>query len=278
VIGEALQSGIATLEASSESAHADALLLLSHVAKRSRESLVAHPEAALTLDQVREFAAFCARRRSGIPMAYLLGSAGFYGREFLVNQSVLVPRPETEHLVEEALRFIGDPGTRILDVGTGSGAIACAIAAEGGARVDATDVSSDALEVARENARRLGLIDRVRFYHGDLAKPVRNERYDVIVANLPYVPAADLPKPPDPTSFEPKLALDGGSDGLKLYRRLLLQIQPMLNPKSLLLFEAAPPTIQKLKELVHSRLPNFTISICQDYAGLPRYVKAISER
>jgi release factor glutamine methyltransferase len=278
MIGETLKSGIAALGASSASARADALLLLSHVARRSRESLVAYPEAALTTRESREFAAFCARRRSGVPIAYLVGSSGFYGREFLVDESVLVPRPETEHLVEEALRFIKEPeAMKILDVGTGCGAIACTIAAETGASLDATDISSEALEIARENARRLGASDRIAFHHGDLAEPVCNRRYDVIVANLPYIPTADLPKAPDPASFEPTIALDGGPDGLSLYRRLLPQIKLMLKEKSLVLLETAPPTIEKLKELVRSTLPNFAISVGCDYAGLARYIKAATE-
>lgn len=239
---------------------------------------MAHADAPVPRTAAAAFAELCGRRRTGVPVAYLLGSAHFCAREFIVDENVLVPRPETEHLVEEALRFINDrAATRVLDVGTGCGAIACTIAAESRAHVDATDISPDALEVARENARRLGVVDRVRFRHGDLAQPVRNERYDVIVANLPYVPTADLPKQPDPTSFEPRVALNGGPDGLSLYRRLLSQIHGMLTSNSLLLLEAAPPTILELKKLVHSTFPNFVISIGRDYAGLDRYVKAAAK-
>jgi release factor glutamine methyltransferase len=198
----------------------------------------------------------------------------------VVDESVLVPRPETEHLVEEALEFIReriyprDGPPKVLDVGTGSGAIACTIASETAAKVDATDVSKNALTVAIENARRLGVSERCRFCEGDLVEPVRGNRYDVVIANLPYVPSSDLRQAPDPTAFEPRLALDGGPDGLALYRRLLPQIPQLLTSESLVLLEAAPPTIPMLKELLQTTLPNFAISIGHDYAGLARYIKA----
>lgn len=275
MIAEALQFGVAALSSSSESARTDALLLLSAVTGLPREWLVAHPDAALNLEQRGRFATICGRRRHGVPIAYLLGSADFYGREFLVNESVLVPRPETEHLVDEALRFINDRRERVsvLDIGTGCGAIACSIAAESSAHVDATDISEDALAIARKNATRFGLADDCHFHQGDLAEPVVGNRYDAIVANLPYIPTADLPRPPSPASFEPKIALDGGPDGLTLYRKLLPQIKGMLEANSLLLLEAAPPTIEALKSLAQSAFPHFAISVGHDYAGLARYIK-----
>lgn len=254
-------------------AHPDGALLLAHVLGRDRSWLIAHADAQLSEEEAARFQLLLERRRAGIPIAYLIGSAGFYGREFIINENVLVPRPETEHLIDEALRFV-EPGMRVLDVGTGSGAIACTIAAETGATVDATDCSRAAIEVALENARRLGVADRCRFYHGELIEPVRNNRYGVVIANLPYVPTADVPKPPDPVSFEPRLATDGGLDGLSLYRRLMPALPKMIDEGGMVLLEAAPPTISELAEILQSTLPNFTISVCKDYAGLDRYVKA----
>ncbi|HEV3194723.1 MAG TPA: peptide chain release factor N(5)-glutamine methyltransferase [Candidatus Cybelea sp.] len=278
--GEAFEWGLGLLSVSSESARTDTRLLLAHAVGQSRTWAVAHPEAPLPAEEARAFVALCERRRAGVPIAYLLGSAGFCGREFVVDESVLVPRPETEHLVEEALEFIReriyprDGPPKVLDVGTGSGAIACTIASETAAKVDATDVSKNALTVAIENARRLGVSERCRFCEGDLVEPVRGNRYDVVIANLPYVPSSDLRQAPDPTAFEPRLALDGGPDGLALYRRLLPQIPQLLTSESLVLLEAAPPTIPMLKELLQRTLPNFAISIGHDYAGLARYIKA----
>jgi release factor glutamine methyltransferase len=259
----------------SSSARADALLLLAHVLRRPREWLVSHGEAAVCAEDARAFRALCERRSAGVPVAYLVGSAWFFGREFLVNESVLVPRPETEHLIDESLRFIRGP-TRVLDIGTGCGAIACTIAAETHAYVDAADASSFAIAIANENARRLGVTNRCRFHHGDLVEPVRAHRYDVVIANLPYVPTADLPRPPDSASFEPREALDGGPDGLALYRRLLAQLPPLLKEDALILLECAAPTIRELQALVQTTLPNFVIEGCIDYAGLPRYIRASS--
>lgn len=273
--GELLERGIATIRLS-ESPRADALLLLARVAGRNRAWLVAHDDAEATAAQDEEFARLCQRRSSGAPVAYLLGMAGFYGREFAVDERVLVPRPETEHLVDEALRFIRGP-MRVLDVGTGCGAIACTIAAESDASVDATDVSADALEVASANARRLGVAGRCAFFCGDLTAPVGNRRYDAVVANLPYVPTPDLPRPPAPESFEPRIALDGGDDGLRLYRRLLAEMPPLLERRTLLLFEAAPPIVATLAEITRAALPRAAVSVVSDYAGLERYVKASLE-
>jgi release factor glutamine methyltransferase len=257
----------------SELAHPDASLLLAHVLRRNRAWLVSHADARLSEEEAARFHALSLRRREGVPVAYLLGIAEFYGHKFSVNEHVLVPRPETEHLVDEAISFIDGP-MRVLDVGTGSGAIACAIAAETDAVVDATDASLPATELATENARRLGVSGRCCFYHGDLVEPVRQKRYDVVVANLPYIPTGDLPQPPDPVSFEPRLATDGGPDGLSVYRRLIPALPGLINEGGMVLVEAAPPTINSLAEMLRSTFPYFTISIAKDYSGLDRYVKA----
>jgi release factor glutamine methyltransferase len=261
------------LRDSSASPRADALLLLGHALNREREWIVAHGDATPSREEVRAFERLSTQRSEGVPVAYLLGSAGFYGREFLVNQSVLVPRPETEHLIDEALRFIGSQPLRVLDVGTGSGAIACTIAAETLASVHATDISPAAVAIAGENGRRLGVADRCRFYVGDLTEPVKNERYDVVIANLPYVPTAQIPRKPDPVTYEPREALDGGPDGLAVYRRLLDTLPPLLNPRALILLEAAPPTMLGLSAIVRSALPRSAIAVCRDYAGLDRYLR-----
>ena len=137
---------------------------------------------------------------------------------------------------------------RVLDVGTGSGAIACSIAAETPRRRRRQRTFRPRPSRSRHaNARRLGVASRCTFRCGDLVEPVRGRRYDVVVANLPYVPTGDVPALPDPASFEPRLALDGGPDGLALYRRLLPQLPAIVNDESLILLEAAPPTIEELQ-------------------------------
>jgi release factor glutamine methyltransferase len=277
-ISDALARGTGLLEDSSESPRADALLLLERVLERPRSWIVAHAGDSSAARDAAQFFDLCRRRAAGRPLAYLLGSAGFYGREFIVDESVLVPRPETEHLVDDAIAFIKEmPRDRlaaVLDLGTGSGAIACTIAAETRARVDAVDISSAALEVARENARRLDVAERCRFISGDLTALVKTGRYDVVIANLPYMPTRDIPNEPDPLSFEPRLALDGGPDGLVLYDRLLPALPEILNRHALVLLEAAPPTIVALSRLAATTLKEFVIEVRSDYAGLERYVRA----
>jgi release factor glutamine methyltransferase len=272
-VAQTLAEGTALLRDSSDSPQADALLLLAHVLNRGREWLVAHDDATPSLEEAQAFQRLSEQRSWGVPIAYLLGSAGFYGREFLVNENVLVPRPETEHLVDEALRFIGNRPLRVLDVGTGCGAIACTIAAETKATVRGTDISPAAVAIANENARRLNVADRCRFYAGDLTEPVRAQRFDLVVANLPYVPTAEIAGKPDPVAYEPREALDGGPDGLALYRRLLGALAPLMNPNALILLEAASPTIPGLGAIAKSALPQADIAVGRDYAGLDRYLK-----
>ena len=229
-------------------------------------------------DVLARYLALCARRSTGMPLAYVLGQAGFYGRQFEVDESVLVPRPETEHLVDEALAFLRQRAlegreSAVLDVGTGSGAIACTIAAQTQRAVDATDASPAALDVAARNARRLGVAPLCRFFRGDLLEPVASRRYDLIVANLPYLPTCDLPAPPDPVSFEPVAALDGGPDGLDCYRRLLQAAPAVLAAEGLLLLEAAPPTMPALEALVRTAFPGAAVEVGNDYAGLARCLR-----
>ncbi|MGZ3541240.1 MAG: peptide chain release factor N(5)-glutamine methyltransferase [Vulcanimicrobiaceae bacterium] len=265
------------LAKTSDSPRADAFILLSHVLGRDKEWLIAHGESLLTQAQSDRFAAFCEARTNGVPVAYITGFAGFYGREFVVNDAVLVPRPETEHLVEDALVHLrGKPNPVVLDVGVGSGAIGCTIAAEiPDAFVQGTDASEAAIDVAQENARRLNVGARCAFYHADLVKPNDAKQYDAIVANLPYVPSAEIPRKPDPVGYEPAGALDGGPDGLDLYRRLLEHAPRLLRPGGLLLMEAAPPTIDALATLARRALPDATIEVRQDYGGRDRYVWAL---
>lgn len=280
-VARALGDGIRALEATSDSPRLDAQLLLAHVVGRGKEWLVAHSDDALTEVQRTEFDALCAQRATGKPLAYILGSAWFYGREFLVNEDVLVPRPETEHLVDDAIAHLRDiPDARVLDVGTGSGAIACTLAADvRHARVDAVDVSAPALRVARENASRLGVDARVAFFESDLLAAIPHERaYDVVVANLPYVPTDEVEPAPASVSFEPRLALDGGRDGLDAYRRLLPQLPGRLRAGAVVLLEAAPALMDGLSLLVRAAFPQSSVSVRGDYGRRERYVYVCTER
>jgi release factor glutamine methyltransferase len=283
-VAQTLARGIVALAKAGDSPRSDALLLLAHVLGRDRAWLVAHGETFLSKPQAEKFAALCEVRAVGTPLAYILGTAGFYGRDFVVNESVLVPRPETEHLVEEAIAHVKarvNPNlpkhfVTALDVGCGSGAIACTIAAENAnVFVEGTDTSLAAIKVAEHNARRLNVIGRCRFHFGSFAMPVRERTFDVVVANLPYVPTADLPKPPEAAGFEPREALDGGPDGLAAYRDFLPTAPALLKPGGLLLLEAAPPVIDELAVLVNRAFPRVEFDVGEDYAGLARYVKLV---
>lgn len=281
-IAQTLARGIVSLAKTSESPRTDALLLMAHVVGKDREWLVAHGEAFLSKPQTEKFTALCETRAEGSPLAYILGFAGFYKREFAVNDKVMVPRPETEHLVDEALAHIRErvnpdlPKSFVtaLDVGLGSGAIACTIAAENAnVFVEGTDTSTAAVKVAEHNARRLNVIQRCRFHFGSLAAPVNDRTFDVVLANLPYVPTSDIPPAPNALAFEPREALDGGPDGLTAYRQFLPGAPALLKPGGLLLLEAAPPVIEGLVELTAAAFPNVEVEVCEDFAGLARYVK-----
>jgi release factor glutamine methyltransferase len=286
-VSQALANGIAALAPSSESPRADAMLLLARALECEREWILAHGEARAPQPQAQRFEALCNLRATGMPLAYVLGAAGFYGREFAVDRRVLVPRPETEHLVDEALTFLNgrraavDTRHRmtVLDVGVGSGAIACTIAAEvDRVFVEGTDISPAAVEVANLNAQRLNVADRCRFHCGRFAAPVAARRFDLVLANLPYIPTQQLPPAPNPVAFEPQEALDGGPDGLNPYREFLPGVPGLLEPGGLVLLEAAPPQMAGLVQLAERAFPGTTALVGADFAGHARYVKVAPAR
>ena len=217
-VREALGSAVDALRAAGvEDPRLDAELLLAEATGWSRAALVADPGAEVPPAAARRFGEMVRRRLRREPVAYILGRKGFRGIELAVDSRVLIPRPETELLVELTLEL---QPRRVLDVGTGSGAIALAVADElPGCEVTATDTSSGALEVARANAERLDLTDRVRFLEGTLPE---NESFDLMLANLPYVAERDWQSlQPEVTQWEPREALLAGPDGLDAYRALI---------------------------------------------------------
>lgn len=279
-----LAHGMLVLAKTSATPRADAQILLAFTLGREREWLVSHGESFLSRAQTEKYIALCEKRATGMPVAYITGFAGFYGREFAVNEHVLIPRPETEHLVEDAIAHLRakiDPGApvkrlfTVFEAGVGSGAIACTIAAElPGAVIEGTDASTAALKVANYNAQRFNVHSRCKFYCADVVNSNDAKTYDLIVANLPYIPSADVPDKPDPVGFEPRIALDGGCDGLAHYRKLLASAPRMLRPGALLLMEAAPPTIRHLYDLTVAALPAASVEISRDYAEQDRYISA----
>jgi release factor glutamine methyltransferase len=216
----------------------DAEALLLHVLGQSRSWLFAHADDALDRDDQAAFEALVARRATGEPVAYLTGRRGFWTLELEVTPVTLIPRPETELLVELALeRLPRDAVADVADLGTGSGAVALAIASERRqARVVATDASADALAVARRNAQRLGIAN-VRFVHGDWLAPLTGERFALIVSNPPYIEASDPHLAQGDLRHEPALALASGADGLDDIRRIVADARAHLEPGGWLLLE-----------------------------------------
>jgi release factor glutamine methyltransferase len=244
-VGEALAKGRASLQKDSEHPARDAVLLLAHVLDKPSEYPYLHPETALSDGQEQEYLRLVERRRAGEPVAYLRGYQEFMGMRFLVDRRVLIPRPETEILVGAALAVLGrqDGEVRIADAGCGSGAIGLSLARLlSKAWVALTDSSLDALEVARGNAASLGVMDRVRFFHGDLLRPLLDaglsSQFDVLVSNPPYIPAEEMDElPQDVRCFEPGLALDGGPGGLAVIERIAAEAPATLRPGGTLYVE-----------------------------------------
>jgi release factor glutamine methyltransferase len=253
----------------------DAELLVAHVLALPRVQLYVQFERVLAPEELAALRELIKRRQAGESVAYLTGRKEFWKFEFAVDARVLVPRPDTETLVEEALARLGAPGEgeapRIADVGTGSGALAITLAKlRAGAAVFASDVSPVALEVARANAERLGAA--VTFVEGDLVGPLAaHAPFSLIVANLPYIPSGDLAALPADVRSEPTLALDGGADGLDLVRRLVAAAPALLAPGGALALEIgagqAGPTGAALRDA------GFTaVEARKDLAGIERVV------
>jgi len=260
----------------SETARLDAEVLLGHVLGLERTRLLALGGRPLSAEEVQRFSALVARRVAHEPVAYLVGRRAFYDVDLLVDARVLIPRPETEHLVEQALawaRARGERPLRVVDVGTGSGAIALVLARHlAQAQVWAVDVSSDALHVARANLQSYGLEARVTLICGDLLTPCTGT-FDLIAANLPYVTADELTTlASDVRDYEPHLALDGGGEGLDAIARLLAQTPERLARPGLLLLEIDPRQAAQMIALARAALPEAVIATLKDYSGWERVV------
>lgn len=277
-IAGALAHGRERLASFGDDGRFDALRLLEESLGRNAAWLFAHGAEACDTAAIERYRSAIARRAAGEPVAYVVGSAGFYGRTFAVSRDVLVPRPESEMLVELARDALGETGNRaraICDVGTGSGILAITLACElRDARVTALDVSPSALAVARANADSLGVADRIRFVCSDLFAALdAGDAFDCIVANLPYIRRADLAPPPDSIAREPMLALDGGPDGLAIYRTFLASAPARLAVGGVALLEAGADTTLALAELaVEAFGPDACVHVHRDYAGHPRVV------
>lgn len=271
-IREALQLARQRL-ANSDSPDLDAQILLMRALDIDRAFLFTHPEHKLMPAQLREYQDGLARRSAGEPIAYILGSSGFYDIELRVNPAVLIPRPESELLLEEALRLSPDAAhTVVADIGTGSGALAIAYKRRHPqCAVYATDICAAALVVAQENARQNNV--SLRFLQGDLAQPLleRGLQVDLLMANLPYIASDELPQLAV-AAYEPRLALDGGADGLDCIRALLEQTPQICSPGAHVLLEIGAGQGEAVKRLAREHCAVEADILC-DYAGFDRIAR-----
>ncbi|MBI4340200.1 MAG: peptide chain release factor N(5)-glutamine methyltransferase [Chloroflexi bacterium] len=260
----------------------EADLVVAAALKTDRAHLYALLNEALPAIASRALEAMLRRRVQREPLAYIVGHREFYGLEFKVGRGVLIPRPETETLIEEAIRIVG--GRRphpnplpsreriiIADVGTGCGASAVSLAVHvPGAYIYATDVSRRAIATAQANATAHGIQDRITFLHGNLLRPVP-AKASLITANLPYLPISRLPTlQPEVSLYEPRKALDGGPDGLRLVRRLLRESPGCLEPSGAILVELDPEQMEAAESVALVVYPHATLRRVKDLAGLER--------
>jgi len=246
----------------------EAELILAKAMGAIREWIIAHPEAELTETQRARFDEMIAQMSRGTPLPYVLGEWEFFGLTFKVNPHVLIPRPETELLVETVISGRLRMSSKIVDVGTGSGIIAIALAKKlGSAEIFATDISAEALKVAKENAQRHNVADRITFVHGNLLEDVG--KVNIICANLPYIPTQEL-ETLEVIKHEPRLALDGGDDGLRLIERLLAAAPDHLLPNGIILLEIAANEGDGALRLARRYFPKARSEVKKDLAGLDR--------
>ena len=234
-----------------ETPRLDAEVLLSHLLGEKRIYLYVHFDQPLTADELAKYKEMVKRRSAGEPVAYICGEKEFMGLAFKVTPSVLVPQPDTETLVEATIeRLRGKNSPRIADICTGSGAIALALAHYlPETSVAATDISADAVSIAKENAKALELSERVQFFEGDLLAPLAGETFDAIVSNPPYIPGAEIDGLPREVRAEPRRALDGGADGLDFYRRLVGESAALLNDDGFLAVECGDTQAGAIAEM-----------------------------
>lgn len=258
-----------------ESARLDAEVLLGHVLQRDRVYLYVHFDQPLEPDEVDAYRDLIVQRGRRVPVAYLTGEKEFYSRTFTVAPGVLIPRPDTEILVEHVVSWAqakGQAPLEIVDIGTGSGAIAVTLALElPEATVWATDVSDQALGIASQNVKQLGVEDRVRLLRGPWFEPLRGRQVDVVVSNPPYIPSGEIGQLAPEIHHEPRLALDGGADGLTAYRVLVPRALAVVREGGILAVEVGEGQAGPVAHLAE-RIGWQGIEIVKDHAGIERVV------
>ncbi|MFH1185256.1 MAG: peptide chain release factor N(5)-glutamine methyltransferase [Chloroflexota bacterium] len=275
-----LDSAASRLATFSDTPQLDAQVLLAHVLGRTRTWLLAHPDMRADSDQTSRLEALMRRLEQGEPLPYTLGHHEFFGLDFDITPDVLIPRPETELLVQTALAWMEGAADRrtIADIGTGSGCIAISIAVHmPDARILATDISLPVLEVARSNAHKFGLAERIEFIECDILPPhtagLSSEQHlDLVCANLPYIPTAELHSLPV-FGREPSLALDGGADGLDPFRRFFALAPEWMAPGGLMLLEIEARSGPSVLSLAYDAFHAAAIHLHKDLAGRDRLLE-----
>ena len=280
-VDDEIRRGAQTIkDAGVDSPLLDAQLIMARVLGCSRLDIIAHPERCLSDSELASFTADIQTRSSRYPLAYILGHKEFYGIDFDVAPGVLVPRPETEVLVEECIKRIPAESPLIADIGVGTGAIAVALAVKiPGARVWATEISLAAAKVARINIEKNHVADRVHVIMGDLLNPLTDLgfKYDVIVSNPPYIPSGVIETlQPEVRLYEPSEALDGGVDGMDAYRRMFAQARDMLRKSGFIAVEIGIEQAEPVKNIAVSSGYG-QIDIIRDLAGIERVVVAYND-
>lgn len=273
-IKEALALAIEAITPASPSAEIDAIYLLTHVLKTNTAWLFLHHDEMLTDAQQQGFFELTKKRSQGLPIAYLTKTRGFWALDLMVNEQVLIPRPETELLVELALKILPeDQVCHIADLGTGSGAIALSLAHERpNWQIDAVDLSKEALNIATLNAQNLQL-NNIHFYHGSWCQALPHQNYDAIISNPPYLSQNDPHLQQGDLRFEPKMALASGITGLEAYELIIKQAKNYLKPKGLLMLEHGFEQRAALSYLLEQA--NYqNLQVFDDYQNHPRVIMA----
>ena len=268
-----------------ENPRLDAEVLLGAVLGKDRMYLYVHFDEPLEPAELAVFRSHVKERAAHVPLAYVLGRREFMGLDFRVTRDTLIPRPDTELLVQCAVDFLraraaeGRDDLTLADIGTGTGAIALSVLHyTEGTRADAVDISPAAAEVARENAERLGLAERIEVHVGDLTAPLAGHSYDVILSNPPYIPTADISGlMPEVRSYEPHLALDGGTDGLNIYRRLMADAPALLKEGGAIAVEVGIDEAAAVAALAMAHPRIVRTEILKDLAGIERVVVGYTE-
>ena len=270
-----------------EDSYFEARVLLGYVLKLSPEEILTQPEYYLNAQQLETLNTIVQRRIKREPAAYIVGHKEFYGIDFMIDRRVLIPRPETELLVEEALKYLEERCSSsansskrkvVADIGTGCGAIAISLALNNSdVKIFATDISQDALEVARRNAYNHNVQDRISFLHGNLLEPV-TEHVDLIIANLPYIEHTELDNlSTEINRFEPHIALDGGNDGLLYIEQLIRQSKEKLHNNGCIMLEIGYNQTQHITEFTGHSFHNVHYEFVSDPNDIKRVIKIFPE-